>query len=342
MSTTATKIGTAPAFASPVTFKPVITAAWASSNSNLPGTSNVPIFVKSATVTLVGQADSAKAPAKTVSDWLTAQASAISGQSLSTETKVSSWAVVVDVTTNKNTSYNQAVSRTTANPPVCEDVTKTGGLNPVPSTAPAVGAAGDTFNIILNTGTSTHKQPLVIRAGAFVKTAVTTSAAQTSENLEQNWSASVTGVTDYKDISKNTNPSFTWTKVETCDTTKWSTATDCKSLLGYWASTTATWQTATADGTHRFYQWLADNATDKTKILSIEDKEVLNLIIAESYAYVFSSTAGANTNSCANSPAYAGSTKYSVHTATYAKGSGASSTILGASALVAGLLASLF
>lgn len=342
MTTTTTKIGTAPAFSTDVTFKPVITAAWTSTNSNFPGTANVPIFVKSATVTLVGQSDAAKAPAKTVSDWLTAQASAISGQSLTTETKVSSWAVVVDVTTNKNTVYNQAVSKSTANPALCEDVTKTGGLNPVPSTAPAAGAAGDTFNIILNTGTTTNKQPLVIRAGAFVKTPVTTSAAQVSENREENWSATVTGITDYKDHAKNTTPSFTWTKAETCDTTKWSTATDCKSLVGHWAWTTATWQTTTTDGSHRFYQWLADNATEKTKILSIEDKEVLNLIIAETYAFVFSSTAGANTNSCANSPAYAGSTKFSVHTATYAKGSGASSTILGASALVAGLLASLF
>jgi hypothetical protein len=61
--------------------------------------------------------------------------------------------------------------------------------------------------------------------------------------------------------------------------------------------------------------------------------------VIESRAYKYSTTANQNTNSCEN---LSGLTTFGLATKTYAKGSGATSTILGASALIAGVLASLF
>jgi lysozyme family protein len=60
--------------------------------------------------------------------------------------------------------------------------------------------------------------------------------------------------------------------------------------------------------------------------------------VIESFAYVFS-TAGGNVKNCLAS---SGKTNFGLATKTYAKGSGATSTILGASALIVGVLASLF
>jgi hypothetical protein len=66
--------------------------------------------------------------------------------------------------------------------------------------------------------------------------------------------------------------------------------------------------------------------------------------VIESRAYVYTlSDAGTNaasvTKNCVNT---SGKTTFGLATKTYAKGSGATSTILGASALIAGVLASLF
>ena len=61
----------------------------------------------------------------------------------------------------------------------------------------------------------------------------------------------------------------------------------------------------------------------------------------ESRAYVYE--AGADTaDRVKNCLVSSGKTRFGLATKTYAKGSGATSTILGASALIAGVLASLF
>jgi len=140
-------------------------------------------------------------------------------------------------------------------------------------------------------------------------------------------------------VAKNTaNLTFSFTSKNTCDTKKWASATACFGFEGKWGKNANTWAVGTTAGSHRYFLWLADAATDKAKIVSIEDKDVINVAVIESHANIYD---GAATNKC-KSGNRAGTTEYGVATGTYTKGKGATSTILGASALVAGLIASLF
>ena len=171
--TTTTTIKAVPTFSTDqTTLKNVIAnPTWSATNSNFSagGTAGATKWVEKVTVSLVGQADSSKTPAKEITAWLSENASAISSASLTTETKVSSWAVVVDVTTKTSsaTSYNQAIIKDTAATPNCVNtVTATGTTTGYP----AVGAPGDTWAIILTTGVSSNKQPFAIRAGNYVST----------------------------------------------------------------------------------------------------------------------------------------------------------------------------
>lgn len=337
--TSTTTIKAAPtSFTTDVTLKPVLTvSSWTATTStfNAGNTVGATKWVEKVTISLVGQPDSAKNPAKEITTWLSDNASAISTAGLTTETKVSSWAVVVDVVTKASATaivYNEVTTKDNANPAVCYNPTDVLGAN---TTRPTLGAAGDTWAIVLTTGTSSNKQPFAIRTGRYVDRAATSALGQTSALGEQSWSYS-DAPKDYTDKSKNTGE-VKMTTVQTCDTAKWASATACKGLVGIWGANTATWATSTVAGSHRYFHWLADAATSKSNIFSIEDKEVLNLAVAEIYAIAYDAN---GTNKCAAAPA--GTTQYGVATATYAKGSGATSTILGASALVAGLIASLF
>ena len=58
-----------------------------------------PAFLSSVNVTLVGQKDGTKEPAKTMNAWYTTNATAIKGAGFTgDQLKVSSWAMVVDIT----------------------------------------------------------------------------------------------------------------------------------------------------------------------------------------------------------------------------------------------------
>lgn len=337
MTTTTTTIKAAPAsFATDVTLKAVLTSpTWTATNSsfNIGSVVGTTTWIDKVTVSLVGQPDSSKNPAKEVSTWLTDNASAISSASLTGELKVSSWAVVVDVTTKKNTTFNQAIHKNNLDECV-DSITKVAAGTSLTG-YPAKGAAGDTWAVILTTGVSTNKQPHAIRYGNYVSSITSETANQASTLQSQSWTYS-NAPANYADVSKNTG-TVSFTAVQTCPTDKWASAEACRGLLGIWGVNTPTESTTTAGGSHRFFQWLADASTEKNKVLSIEDKEVLNLVVAEIYANVYSA---GGTKKCAAAPA--GTTQYGVHTGTYTKGSGATSTILGASALVAGLIASLF
>ena len=103
-----------------------------------------------------------------------------------------------------------------------------------------------------------------------------------------------------------------------------------------WGNNANTWAVGTTAGTHRFFHWLADGATDKSVLFAIEDGDTVNVVAIEMEAKAFNA-AGTGATSCT-----AAATTYGLATMKYVKGSGASSTILGASALIAGVLASLF
>jgi hypothetical protein len=145
------------------------------------------------------------------------------------------------------------------------------------------------------------------------------------------------------DFAKTTaDLTFTFAASETkCDDAKWASASACEGFNGQWGANDNTWAKDTTGGTHRYYHWLADAST-ATDIFSIEDKAVVNVLVIEAHADVYSTTANENAKSC-STLSRNGKTYYATATATYAKNSnGATSTILGASALIAGVLASLF
>ena len=143
------------------------------------------------------------------------------------------------------------------------------------------------------------------------------------------------------DFAKTTaDLTFTFAASETkCDDAKWASASACEGFNGQWGANDNTWAKDTTGGTHRYYHWLADAST-ATDIFSIEDKAVVNVLVIEAHADVYSTTD--SVKSC-STLSRNGKTYYATATATYAKNSnGATSTILGASALIAGVLASLF
>ena len=327
------------AFTTDVTFKPLISVStWTATNSSF--ASQLTTWVDKVEVTLVGQPDAAKEPAKTMNTWATTNATAISGQSLAAELKVSSWAIVVDVTTKAGSlastalsQYNQAIYRSTD---TCYNTTV---KNTETANAPALGVAGDTWAIQISTG-STYIPP-AIRSGAYVSVKQTTLLDQSSALEEKSWAVTASPVLASWETIK-ADQAFTWAASESkCDEAKWASATACKGLGGVWGANTNTWAASTAKGTHRYFHWLADSVTDKTKNLAIEDKDVVNVVVIESRAFVYE--AGTDTvDRVKNCLVASGKTRFGLATKQYVKGSGATSTILGASALIAGVLASLF
>jgi hypothetical protein len=284
-----------------------------------------------------------------MNSWYSTHTSAITANSLTTELKVSSWALIVDVATkalaagtaSPALAYNQATNKDT-NGNCLENV---GGAPAAGSLLPVVGAAGDTWAIAINLPASGVKQPDVIRVGSYVSALGTGTAGQNGATTqsttigEESWTGSfATPLSSYTDIAKNTGIAFNFTAKNTCDTKKWASATACLGFEGKWGKNANTWAAASTAGSHRYFLWLADAATDKSKIVSIEDKDVINLAVIEAYANVYKSGA---TKSC-DTANRAGTTEFGLATGTYTKGKGATSTILGASALVAGLIASLF
>jgi hypothetical protein len=126
-TTTAAKIPAGPSTwtsdVKPVAF--LATGTWTATNSNF--ASQTTTWVDKVEVFLVGQPDAAKEPAKTMNTWATTNATAITAAGLTAELKVSSWAILVDVTTKASASagatattplaltfYNEAIYRDSA------------------------------------------------------------------------------------------------------------------------------------------------------------------------------------------------------------------------------------
>jgi hypothetical protein len=82
MAAAAAKIPTGPtSFTTDVTLKTLVELkTWSATNANFPASTST--WVDSVTVSLVGQADASKEPAKTMNTWYTTNQTAITGQSL--------------------------------------------------------------------------------------------------------------------------------------------------------------------------------------------------------------------------------------------------------------------
>jgi hypothetical protein len=79
-------------------------STWTSSTSTFASATTT--WIDKVEVRLVGQPDAAKEPAKTMNTWATTNAAAITAAGLTDQLKVSSWAIIVDVTTKASTSAN--------------------------------------------------------------------------------------------------------------------------------------------------------------------------------------------------------------------------------------------
>jgi imidazolonepropionase-like amidohydrolase len=105
-TTTAAKIPAGPTTWSsdvkPVAF--LATGTWTATNSSF--ASQTTQWIDKVEVFLVGQSDAAKEPAKTMNTWATTHATAITAAGLTAELKVSSWAILVDVTTKAGANAN--------------------------------------------------------------------------------------------------------------------------------------------------------------------------------------------------------------------------------------------
>jgi hypothetical protein len=120
--TTAAKIPAGlSAYPADVTTKEFLSVStWTSSTSTFASATTT--WIDKVEVRLVGQPDAAKEPAKTMNTWATTNAAAITAAGLTDQLKVSSWAIIVDVTTKASTSanaskesfYNQVVAKNDA------------------------------------------------------------------------------------------------------------------------------------------------------------------------------------------------------------------------------------
>lgn len=154
---------------------------------------------------------------------------------------------------------------------------------------------------------------------------------------------------DYSDNAKNLGINPSWNKQEVCDSTRWE-GTNCNGVAVPWAfgSVTAPTTSPVANGKVRAWHFLADAATDKSSIWSIEKSDVLNFFIHEFVPpnYDASRAAAAYAGAGGIPPAYLGTgdndkfrIAWDVKTFTV---TGATSTVLGAAAIVAGVIASMF
>jgi len=142
-------------------------------------------------------------------------------------------------------------------------------------------------------------------------------------------------VTDYTDISKNTPYQVPFNDPVSCDTTKWASATACNGITKPWAFGTLTNYNAVGPvkGSLRAWHFLGDVGADITKVWSIEKDNVLNILLLEYIDKKQGAAAvGANWGSTGS---------YAWYVATYTV-KGATTTVLGTAALVAGVLTQFF
>jgi len=291
-------------------------------------------YLSKVEVFLKGEAAADKDPTKGVASWVTTNSAALKTASLDAETNVSSWSVIIKAHTKTDTykifPFQKTTPTTDCFNTVTDVVTPTGADNVTTANW------GDSWGAHLTVKGNTYNAN-AIRYGSRV----TTASSATVKRADGTGKATypLTYSTALSDWSKapTTWPTVTYGTEVTCDTTKWKAASDCDALTR-WAWLTGTAVSGATNGAQLAHRWLANAATDKSKVFSIEDKDVLNLYVFEDI--INQPTAGTAANASATCTGKAW--RSAVATGTYAKGSGATSAILGASALITGLIASLF
>jgi len=130
--------------------------------------------------------------------------------------------------------------------------------------------------------------------------------AGASALASQSWAAPSpsTAFANYE-AKQTTAPTWTWGASKlVCDTAKWADADACAGFTT-WGANTPTPATAAADGSYRFFLWLADAGASAAEVLRIEDGETVNVLAIESTVVSFVTGATGAATCSAASTAYA-------------------------------------
>jgi hypothetical protein len=121
----------------------------------------------------------------------------------------------------------------------------------------------------------------------------------------------------------------------TCDTTKWASSTACNGVTKWAFNTGTPYVSNTVKGSKRAWIWLADeHPISKSSVFGVEKGDELEITLHQHNDFKVS-TAGA----CALSTAGADThTRFNMWGVAYYKHTGASATLLGASAVMAALI----
>lgn len=309
-------------------------------------------------------------PYKTMNTWYTTNKAALDSASLASSAQVGPWGLYVDIQRNiadtnvrapPAFSVKAALEATTS----CYANTSisTGGGDANLLYAPPVGTIGASFGFGIKNSTTGALSPWLVW-GSRVLTLATTSAAGTASVIwdSYDWTPNTT-ITDFAAISASQQTTLSGTTsasgtaytvfnsandgvfpprttARTCDTTKWASATACEGVTKWALSTGTDYTSSTAKGTKRAWIWLADaNPTAKASVFGVEKSDVLQIQLHQENTWFGTGTGTAGV--CAL-PASGAATTYNNRRNLWGVGtwthSGASATLLGASAVMAALI----
>jgi hypothetical protein len=298
--------------------------------------------------------------------WYTTNKAAIDAASLASETQVGPWGLYMDLQLN--------IASTGLWPPAtlssATDCTVRNASNlVVPENGasyatgdPAAGARGDSWGIGLVNSTTSAKSPFLMWYNEVVtkstgagnngtaavywnsfawtpQTVITDfSAAMTSANETSLSGQDITNA-DAQNLATDgsalglAGPAAATTL--TCDTTKWASATACEGVTKWGLGTTTEWTSTSAKGSKRVWLWLADaNPTAKASVFGVEKEDVINMYMYQHNAWGVAAAGACALSALATDKSYRVN-QHGIGTYTHA---GASSTLLGASAVMAALV----
>jgi hypothetical protein len=239
---------------------------------------------------VVGQMSAEEEPTKSMTKWSTDTAATRKTAAVDVSSNVSSYAIVVDVTTKLLLAQSVYCLSTDATPVPKAQTNDT----TTPLTGCVLGAIGNAFGFWINNGTTTT----TTLNGFRVFHAVSKLGATGTPNVpaefairKGTYAASLkSGATIASYATAPTSAGatiLTWeTTAKECDTAKWDPATACYGVDLPWASGAFTDYNSVGPvkGSVRAWHFLAEKNADVTKNFQIEKDNKINWIIEESVA----------------------------------------------------------
>jgi hypothetical protein len=300
--------------------------------------------------------------------WYTTNKAAIDAASLASETQVGPWGLYMDLQLNiASTGLFPKATESAAGTCLARNashlvVAENGASPSYTAGDPAVGVMGDSWGIGLVNSTTSAKTPFLMwynqvltqapAAGGSNGTAAVywNSFAWTPQTVITDFSAAMTSANETslsgQDITNADAQNLatdgaalglgspaTGTTALTFDTTKWASATACEGVTKWGLGTTTEWTSTSAKGSKRVWLWLADaNPTAKASVFGVEKEDEINMYIYQHNAW---SAGGACALSTAATDKSYRVNQHGIGTYTH---TGASATLLGASAVMAALV----